>query len=116
MAEADPPDLWHEYLRPAPIQFLDTPGVHPGHTEALMLPLLAPAGATVSAREEVSPRLVKIPQCLLLNHARPSGQPGFRFAGLGELTADPDDALRIETFLADNMAWVLAQGWLKLII
>jgi hypothetical protein len=57
------------------------------NSEAFMSALLPEARAAVCAREEVPPRLIQVPQRLLLQIYRTGREPGLSGACLSELPA-----------------------------
>jgi hypothetical protein len=62
-------------------------GLDGDDTESLGPPGLTPSRPAVSTTDEISYRLVEIPQCLLLNHLTTAAQPVIRRASLGQLSA-----------------------------
>lgn len=80
-------------MTPAAIQATGIPHIRvpdtstPHDAKALTASSLAPSGTTVCASKKVSPRLIQIPQCLLLNILRASREPRLSPTSLGQLAA-----------------------------
>ena len=89
--EPDPAHLRHEDPGPAAADLLDPPGLRPDDPEPLVDPGLAPGRPVVGAGEEVAPRLVQVPQRLLLHGLRPGREPRLGGAGLGQLRGLRDE-------------------------
>src|SRR5450759_2920507 len=83
--ERNPTDLWDQHTRPCPVVLTDPQRLRSHDPQALMLAGFTPRRATMGSGEEPLPRLVKIPQRLLLDGLRPAGKPRLRSPGGSQL-------------------------------
>ena len=84
-AEPHPPRFRDPHLPGATADPTYVARLHCDNAETLITVGLAPTRPTVSTSEEVTHRLVEVPQRLLLHHLATAPQPAILLAGLGEL-------------------------------
>src|SRR5450759_5453105 len=80
--ERHPADLRDQHTRPCPVVLTDPQRLWSDDPDALMLAGFTPCRAPMGSCEELPPRMVKVPQRLLLDRLRPAGKPRLRFTGL----------------------------------
>src|SRR5665647_1401495 len=83
--ERNPTDLRDQHTGPCPVVAADPQPLRSDDPQPLMLAGFTPRRATMGSGEEPLPRLVKVPQRLLLDGLRPAGKPRLRSPGGSQL-------------------------------
>src|SRR5665647_3953864 len=79
------PIFAHQHTRACPVVAADPHSRRPDDPQTLMLAGFTPRRAPMGSCEELPPRMVKVPQRLLLDGLRPAGKPRLRSPGSSQL-------------------------------
>src|ERR1035437_1118287 len=79
------PIFAHQHTGSCPVVLTNPNSLRPDDPQALILAGFTPRRTPMGPGKEAPPRLVKVPQRLLLNGLRPAGKPRFRPPGSSQL-------------------------------